>query len=246
MEFNPDGSLKVKKAAPRDHLVVFRLLVELDFPVGKKLLAQVLRGEEDAKILRLKLDRKVNHGALGGYEESDLINFIDYLISKGLLAIHQQNGKYPVVTLTTAGENELELRNLSMRVDEVLSSADFDNHFTKKYQPQPITDKERELFTQLDFFLNEFTDEQKKAVISLDPRQVCIAGAGSGKTRVLTHKIVYLVKFAGVKPEDILAITFTRKAKEEMLSRLADLLPDITIRVETFNSFAEKELLKHG
>ncbi|MEM0465813.1 MAG: ATP-dependent helicase [Candidatus Pacearchaeota archaeon] len=107
-----------------------------------------------------------------------------------------------------------------------------------------ITDKERIIFNELDFYLKNYNDEQKKAIVSNEKRILCIAGAGTGKTSVLTKRIEFLVKYRGVKSEKILAITFTKKAKEEMQKRLINL--GIKTHVETFNSFCEKILKKYG
>jgi hypothetical protein len=249
MEFNPDGSLKAVKKY-KDHLSVLRLVDEMDFHVGKKLMASALRGEVNERIKRCKLDKKIYHGSLGGYDEEDLIRFIEYLLSQGLLQL-EKSKQFTVINLSSKGIEELENPSLSIKLDDVIAG-DFtansvkDEFFNNSYTPAPITEQDRLLFEEFSFFLDSFTDPQKKAIICGDRRQVCIAGAGSGKTRVLTHKIVFLHKFLGVPANDILAITFTRKAKEEMVDRLNNLLPGVNIRVETFNSFAEKELLANG
>ncbi|MCA9478076.1 MAG: exodeoxyribonuclease V subunit gamma, partial [Nanoarchaeota archaeon] len=243
MEFGPDGSLLVKKPVKREHITVFSLISELDFPVGKKLLITLLLGEQSSQVIKLRLDKQVHYGSLGGYSREELDQFIEYLLLEGFLAREQRN-RFTVIVLSDKGLQEMEERNLSLSPDMVPSREEQPEPVVPQLTPSPITSEDEEVFLQLDFFLKNFTREQKKAIIDKGEKQLCIAGAGSGKTRVLTHKIEFLVKYAGVKPKDILAITFTRKARQEMMHRLEQL--GISVRVETFNSFAEKELIRHG
>ncbi len=92
--------------------------------------------------------------------------------------------------------------------------------------------------------LDGLNDKQKEAVLEKNGPLLILAGAGSGKTRVLTTKIAYLVEDCNVSPYNILAITFTNKAAKEMKDRLYSLIGDISryIQVSTFHSFGLKIL----
>ena len=93
-------------------------------------------------------------------------------------------------------------------------------------------------------FLRDFNKEQQKAIKSNSDKILCVAGAGSGKTTVLTKRIEYLIRYKNVDPKSILAITFTRKAKGEMLHRLKQ--NNVSgINCHTFNSFCEGVIQKH-
>ena len=73
--------------------------------------------------------------------------------------------------------------------------------------------------------LSDLNEIQAAAVKCIDAPVLIYAGAGSGKTRVLAHKIAFLVEEAGLEPSSILSVTFTNKAAVEMKSRVAALLP---------------------
>jgi DNA helicase-2/ATP-dependent DNA helicase PcrA len=90
--------------------------------------------------------------------------------------------------------------------------------------------------------LKGLNPQQRVAVEYLDSPLFLSAGAGSGKTKVLTHKIVYLVKEKGIKPHRILAITFTKKAANEMAERVEKMLGIKPRWISTFHSFCVKVL----
>ncbi len=96
-------------------------------------------------------------------------------------------------------------------------------------------------------YRRELNCAQLKAVESIDGPHLVIAGAGSGKTRVLVHRVAYLVE-KGVRPEQILLLTFTRRAAQEMLRRASLLLDERCKKVSggTFHSFANMILRKYA
>ena len=78
---------------------------------------------------------------------------------------------------------------------------------------------------------------QQKAVRTTEGPLLILAGAGSGKTRTLTHRIAYLIEEKGIDPWHILAITFTNKAAEEMKTRVAAMTPEgRSVFVSTFHA----------
>ena len=92
--------------------------------------------------------------------------------------------------------------------------------------------------------IDDLNKEQQSAVLRTEGPLLILAGAGSGKTRVLTTKIAYLIEEIGISPYNILAITFTNKAAREMSDRLYKMIGDKAkiAQVSTFHSFGVKIL----
>lgn len=92
--------------------------------------------------------------------------------------------------------------------------------------------------------LANLNQPQREAVTHTEGPLLILAGAGSGKTRVLTHRVAYLIQKKGVDPNNILAITFTNKAAQEMKSRISALCPPSSVLrwMGTFHSMCVKIL----
>lgn len=100
----------------------------------------------------------------------------------------------------------------------------------------------------MDSLLNGLNSEQKSAVTFGEGPLLIIAGAGTGKTKVITHRIAHLIASKRAKPEQILAVTFTEKAANEMEGRVDVLIPYSYsfVEISTFNSFGERVLRNYG
>jgi DNA helicase II / ATP-dependent DNA helicase PcrA len=94
-------------------------------------------------------------------------------------------------------------------------------------------------------FLDKLNPQQREAVETVDGPLLILAGAGSGKTRVITYRIVHLIENKGVDPDYILAVTFTNKASAEMAERVGSMLGGRTLRkplIATFHSLCVRVL----
>tara|TARA_E500000075_G_scaffold117915_1_gene116316 strand:- start:257 stop:2293 length:2037 start_codon:yes stop_codon:yes gene_type:complete len=98
-------------------------------------------------------------------------------------------------------------------------------------------------------YLKNLNDAQKNAVLSIDGPLLIVAGAGSGKTKVLTSRIAHIIKTKNAFPNQILAVTFTNKAAKEMHSRVSKILGASAVGLSwlgTFHSICAKLLRKHA
>ncbi|MBN2462400.1 MAG: DNA helicase PcrA [Dehalococcoidia bacterium] len=96
--------------------------------------------------------------------------------------------------------------------------------------------------------LAELNPAQREAVEIIDGPLLIVAGPGSGKTRVITHRIAYLIKVCGINPHRIMAVTFTNKAAREMAERLEKLLGQTagTLTLGTFHAICARILRQEG
>ncbi len=97
-------------------------------------------------------------------------------------------------------------------------------------------------------YLADLNPAQREAVLATEGPLLVVAGAGSGKTRVLTYRVAHLINACGVKPNEILAITFTNKAAGEMRERLEDLLGPVarSIWILTFHAACGRMLRREA
>ncbi|MCF7872164.1 ATP-dependent DNA helicase UvrD2 [Candidatus Woesearchaeota archaeon] len=215
-----------------DYLLVLKAVQEIPFNVGKKLLIDFLRGDETNKSITNNELYKFDFFGSLAYEKDELDLLLEELLAQRLLEYDFVSGKkfWRVLNLTKKGRDEL-LNPTMLKPKQTLKEISFSKEETL-------------ILKNFDFFLKNYNKGQKKAIICNNKHILCIAGAGSGKTTVLTKRIEFLVKYKSVNPKKILAITFTRKARKQMISKLHNLGID-ECHVETFNSYCEKILKKH-
>jgi superfamily I DNA/RNA helicase len=227
---------KIDDEKELDYLKILKALNEIKFPVGKVLLIDFLSGDiKNPSIKKNDLYELHNFRSLRYYTKPEIKSMIDNLIANSMIEV----GGF-------AGNKFAQVLGISLQgSEELINPSLYKKKMSIESKKTEISEEEKILFKELDFFFSEYNDEQKKAIISKNKNILCIAGAGSGKTSVLTKRIEFLVKYKSVNPSKILAITFTRKARKEMEHKL-EKLGIIGVNVETFNSFSEKILKKYA
>jgi DNA helicase II / ATP-dependent DNA helicase PcrA len=101
----------------------------------------------------------------------------------------------------------------------------------------------------LERLLDDLNPPQREAVVAGDGPLLVLAGAGSGKTRVIAYRIAWLVTQRGLSPRNLLAVTFTNKAAGEMARRVDELLAPTGLSsplIATFHSVCVRILRRHG
>jgi len=230
------------EAPDLDYLNVLNAIREVSrykgFNMGKKLLIDFLKGDRANKSVKRNYLHKIKYFGSLARRENEIEQMVDRLLLNGLILQRpmERNSFSKVLELTQKGQLEIS--------DPTLYKKKLSFNF-KETETQ-ITSQDKEKFKKFKKFLGNFNPEQKKAVTSENSHILAVAGAGSGKTSVLTKRIEFLVTKCKVDPKKILAITFTRKARTEMKSRLSKVEGLEGVSIETFNSFSEKHLRKHS
>ena len=119
------------------------------------------------------------------------------------------------------------------------------------FEPQPVALAERQAATEAlaARILARLNPEQQRAVRTTDGPVLILAGAGSGKTRVLAHRVAYLIGVQGIRPWQILAVTFTNKAAAELRARITDLVGQEAgheVAMGTFHALCARVLRRDG
>lgn len=215
-----------------EHTAFLLAVKELPFNVGKSTLVEIVCGAVTKKMV--SNDTYMDLAAYGKLEhlsQAQARALLDKLVQNGYLVTHAPPDKpyFSLVHLTPKGAGELK-------------NPSFDPRHQHSFTADRADEDSKKLMEAFAEYLEPYNREQRHAIVCPAQKVLCVAGAGSGKTTVLTKRAEFLARFAGVAPKDILAITFTRKARKEMQERLKG----IPVAIATFNGFCERLLRAHG
>ena len=118
----------------------------------------------------------------------------------------------------------------------------------KARETAQVAEKRQRAAARAEEIVGRLNPEQARAVTTTDGPLLILAGAGSGKTRVLAHRIAYLIGVAGARPWSILAVTFTNRAASELRERIIALVgePGRDVQAGTFHSLCARVLRRDG
>jgi DNA helicase-2/ATP-dependent DNA helicase PcrA len=152
------------------------------------------------------------------------------------------DGEYGVIHLFEAAEKrtlcgQAALFSLPERRSKVAKKdIPFEKRSKKEVEGEPLQSP------PFDPILSSLNEAQKDAVIHQGSHLLIVAGPGTGKTLTLTHRIAYQIRSGYIRPEEILALTFTNKATQEMKKRLTALTPEARVYVATLHAFCHDVL----
>ena len=224
------------------HIQILKSVNELPFNIGKKSLMDFLKGDTNNMIEKHNLMELSYYGNMFKFDKKIIEKIIDFLLDKKMLELIRKN-HFKIIKITPNGKTEILICEIDL-TKIILKDKITDMSNSNFIIDTKITEIDYKNFEKYRTFLKGYNDEQKKAIISYSKNILCIAGAGCGKTTVLTKRIGFYIEKLQVNPKKILAITFTKKAKEEMKLRL-NKMGFFNIYVETFNSLCEKILRKY-
>ena len=221
------------------HHSILNALKNLRFNVGKTTLVSYVIGDLNPTIERNNLDEDEYFGCLHTLNKRHIYAIISELEKDKCISTTFTNSGLKTLKLTPKGRDELVLPT------KEYSNSQKIEHIEIKHIEDTLKESDhssiQSLLPQFSFFLDTLNEKQQIAVLNPNSQVLCVAGAGSGKTTVLIKRIEFLVRLRGTPQEEILAITFTTKARDEMKERLLEIGLQNVI-VHTFNSFCEQEL----